>query len=313
MNRLHLPPEGLGLRLASTGPFFSLLSSQHVPGGVASTHEPVERLLDVYRESRINFNPNRPGVRWLMVLAMLAAQGCDSPGSRLPDETFRDPLPAAPVVTESPSPKPIELPGGIVVDREAGEVVVPAHVSIDVGWLEQVVCARNTRDHEAILVVDVLPSQVHAALVLLGLEPGTPGHWRFEETDNESRPRVRRIKPVGDRVRVEIRRVDQDPPVTEPISGWIVDAEDDEAFTEQPWVFGGSTFFRPRPDSPELYAADQSGSLVGLVTFGDEVLGLGGVRSDQVDVDAAMWAVRTEVVPAPGTRVELVLRPWPED
>ena len=52
---------------------------------------------------------------------------------------------------------------------------------------------------------------------------------------------------------------------------------------------------------------------MGLVTFGVEVLGLGGVRSDQVDVDAAMWAVRTEVVPAPGTRVELVLRPWSED
>ena len=103
------------------------------------------------------------------------------------------------------------------------------------------------------------------------------------------------------------------PPVTEPISGWIVDAEDDEAFTEQPWVFGGSTFFRPRPDSPELYAADQSGSLVGLVTFGDEVLGLKAIRSDQVAVDSAEWEIRSDVIPVPGTRVELVMRRWPEE
>ena len=94
-----------------------------------------------------------------------------------------------------------------MVDREAREVVVPAFVSIDVGWLEQVVCVRNTRDHEAILVVDVLPSQVHAALVLLGLDSGTPGYWRFEEMEGEIRPRVSRIQPEGDQVRVTVRRV----------------------------------------------------------------------------------------------------------
>ena len=33
------------------------------------------------------------------------------------------------------------------------------------------------------------------------------------------------------------------------------------------------------------YAADRSGSLVGLVTFGDEVLGLESVLSDQLSVD----------------------------
>ena len=244
---------------------------------------------------------------------MFGLNGCDAPGPRRADVTPREAPPLKPVVTQAVASKPIELPGGILVDREAGEVVVPAFVSIDAGWLEQVVCSRNTRDHEAILVVDVLPSQVHAALVLLGLTPGTPGHWRFEETADENRPRVRRIKPVGDRIRVGIRRITEDPRVTEPISEWIVNAEDDGAFIEQPWVFGGSTFFRPRPDAPELYAADQSGSLVGLVTFGDEVIGLEGVLSDQVDVDAAMWAVRTEVVPEPGTRVDLVLRPWSED
>lgn len=210
-------------------------------------------------------------------------------------------------------PKPIELPGGIIIDRQAGEVVVPAWVSIDVGWLEQVVCARNTRDHEAILVVDVLPSQVHAALVLLGLVPGTPGYWQFEQPDGETRARVKRIQPVGDPIRIGVRRVPGDRTTDEPISGWIVDAEDDSEFTEQPWVFGGSSFFRPTPDALELYAADQSGSLVGLVTFGDEVLGVKGVRSDQVGVDAALWAVRSEVVPSPGTRVELILRSWSED
>jgi hypothetical protein len=252
----------------------------------------------------------------LIVLASVLLHGCRStsiepaPEQRSPVE----PVQPKPAPTHDASlKKPIELPGGIVVDREAGEVVVPAFVSIDVGWLEQVVCVRNTRDHEAILIVDVLPSQVHAALVLLGLNPGTPGYWRFEEVEGEIRPRVKRIRPEGDHVRVAVRRVSGDRNTDEPISSWIVNAEDEGDFTEQPWVFGGSTFVRFTPDGPERYSADQSGSLVGLVTFGDEVLGLKGVRSDQVDVDAALWGVRTEVVPNPGTRVELILAPWGED
>ena len=67
---------------------------------------------------------------------------------------------------------------------------------------------------------------------------------------------------------------------------------------------------RVAPEAPEFFAADASGSLVGLVTFGDEVLGLERIRSDQVGVDAAEWMVRTGVVPPPGTPVQLVFRPW---
>ena len=225
-----------------------------------------------------------------------------------------DPPTVAPETAETTgSLAPIELPGGILVDRSAGEVSVPAFVSIDAGWLEQIVCSRNTRDHEALLVIDVRPSQVHAALMVLGLEPGAPGRWLFEEVGDDRPPLVRRIPPTGERVAVLVRHAGEDgDSVEQPISNWIMDGRDGAPFPDVPWVFGGSYFAVEEFEGGEeaVYVADQSGSLIGLVTFGDEVLGLESIRSGELSVDAAEWEVRSVAMPPLGSSVELVLRPW---
>jgi hypothetical protein len=58
----------------------------------------------------------------------------------------------------------------------------------------------------------------------------------------------------------------------------------------------------------EHYVADRTGSIVGIVTFGDETIACDEVRSDKADVDAPQWQARTERMPEPGTQVKLVIR-----
>jgi hypothetical protein len=58
----------------------------------------------------------------------------------------------------------------------------------------------------------------------------------------------------------------------------------------------------------EYYAADASGSLIGLVTFGDETIGAVAVIPDQVEVSPAMWEVFVGRMPAPGTAVTIEVR-----
>ena len=160
---------------------------------------------------------------------------------------------------------------------------------------------QGTREHEALVVVTCRPRDVHAALLLLGIESGRPGHWAYSEDS------VERMPPQGDPVSVHVRFIDETGSVQEhPIGAWMVGQPGERPFPEQPWIFGGSVF----DESTGHYRADSSGSLVGLVTFGDEVLGLGSVIADSIEVDAAEWEVRTYLVPAPGTPVELVLSPW---
>ncbi|MAJ46761.1 MAG: hypothetical protein CBC35_05575 [Planctomycetes bacterium TMED75] len=194
----------------------------------------------------------------------------------------------------------VSLPNGVVCDRTRNQVILTGEVAIDAGFLEQVVCIPGTREHEALVVVDARPADVHAALLLLGARPGRPGRWEYGETD------VLRLPPEGDRVSVRVRFVDNSgAPQEHLISSWIVGQPGDRPFPEQPWVFGGSRF-----DDQGRYLADSSGSLIGLVTFGDEVLGLESVLADSIEVDSAVWEARTLVVPRPGTPVQLILSPW---
>ena len=61
----------------------------------------------------------------------------------------------------------------------------------------------------------------------------------------------------------------------------------------------------------KFYLADESGSVVGLVTFGDEVVALQEVLPDRVAVQPAHFQARTEAMPDEGTPVTLWLLAGP--
>ena len=61
------------------------------------------------------------------------------------------------------------------------KVEIRAVVCLDAGWLEQIACSPGTREHEALVVVEIPPSDVHAALLSAGFEPGSPGRWSYED------------------------------------------------------------------------------------------------------------------------------------
>ncbi|MFO0829627.1 MAG: YdjY domain-containing protein [Phycisphaerales bacterium] len=217
--------------------------------------------------------------------------------------TSASPSVAAPTAAHVAAPTPvIHLPGGIDVDRGHGEVRLPAEVATAQGWLEAVACGRDSREHESLLVVDAKPSQVHAALLALGLVPGAPGRWHYDSGN------VELIAPTGPSI-VPIVRWSVDGRTNEsPLLDWIHGA-DGRAFPGG-WVFAGSRFVtNVRALGPgEHYEADFTGSLVGLVTFGDETIGAVAVIPDQVAVERENWEAWTERMPPSGTPATLILR-----
>ena len=193
---------------------------------------------------------------------------------------------------------PIRLAPGLVVDRRRGEVRLSAQSALDAGWLEQAVCLAGTREHESLLVIDLPPRLVHAALLMLGATPGEPGRWRVD-----AEGRIVRDDPTGDRLEILLRF---DHPrrgrVEEPLTAWIRVA-DGGTLPEEPWRFAGS-----RVLDGGGYAADYGGSVVGLATFGDEVVAFARVLADQAEVEAPQLLVEVDKVPPPGTPVEIVIR-----
>jgi hypothetical protein len=212
--------------------------------------------------------------------------------------TVSEPVePEAPAAPEAIAPFPgvTLIPGGKRVELEA---VVCLHA----GWLEQIACMPGTREHESLVVVKAKPSHVHAALLLAGFEPGAPGTWALVEDAYTFR------KPKGSALAVSFRWTNSDgAEVNDPARTWIRDHLRKHEFPPDPWIFGGSMLEPAWEGEGERYVADDSGSIIGLVTFGDEVIGFSQVLADQAAVRAPEWELDTDRVPEVGTPVVVVI------
>ena len=195
---------------------------------------------------------------------------------------------------------------GVVVLPEGPAVELIAWVCLEYGWLEQIACGPGTREHESLVVPRARPSQIHAALLMAGFEPGAPGSWSYENEQYTFTP------PAGTALDVFVRYdVAGGGIVEEPIRAWIRDHHGRHAFPDEPWIFAGS-IIAPNPDwmeeAGEHYVADVTGSIIGLVTFGDEVIGFSRVLADQAAVQPPEWEVNAGHIPPVGTEVTIILR-----
>ena len=224
----------------------------------------------------------------VLVASALLLPGCHS------DAPMSAPITDPPV---SPSSKWIELQPGLEICPARHLVEIEAEICLDSGWLEQVMCGPGTREHESILVTTVPASAVHAALLAVGMQSGSPGSWSQVGSEIVETP------PSGSRVEVLVALDGSDDWL--PVDTWI-EGDSAQAFDGQ-WIFGGS-FLREVGELPagySLYEADRSGSIIGLVTFGDETIGLSRIIPDQVTVAPAQWRIREGQVPAIGRGVRV--------
>jgi len=160
--------------------------------------------------------------------------------------------------------------------------------------IEVLVCTPSGKTHETVMTVDCVPSNVHAALLLIGLQPGRPVAYKDKK-----------YGPTGDRVKISARW-------TENGNTRIVRAEDllynvkhKRAMEHQYWIFCGSVM-DPQRDQP--YLADLTGNIV--TTFNDPATVIDNPSEAGMDDD--MLEINAKVCPAPGTKVTLIIEPAPK-
>jgi len=187
------------------------------------------------------------------------------------------------------SSRVVEFDGFICVDCH--------HPDTPVVYLEALVCATRTKEHESLVAAHAAPSEIHAALLMCGIEPGAPG--RVEETGSG----LRRIPPSGERVSVRfvVRSVGESGEIDP--AEWVVHRGGGERLGARgwKWVFAGSRIVSR--GGREWYHADAEGSIVGLVTFGSEVIACSEVYDHRSAIDEPVWIADIERVPVIGTPV----------
>jgi hypothetical protein len=217
-----------------------------------------------------------------------------------------EPPPASP---DRPALDAVKLPG-LTINAKERCVDVEATVCLDEGALELIACTKDSKEHESIVVVAARPIHIHTALLLLGARNGNPPMRR---PLNQEMTRWADIPARGDAIEVFLEYKDATGKPTErPIGDFIKRSEDHapppgEAPPRFPntFVFAGSQL-RDNENAPKDYLADLSGHVISIASFGDELLCLPEIHSQ--DNGALAWRVDATHLPKPGTAVTLRLR-----
>jgi hypothetical protein len=153
----------------------------------------------------------------------------------------------------------------ITLDLEAGTIDLAATmVGMKPEWLELIATTEGGREHEAIVTLAVKPSRLHLALVTLGLEPGHP--LRRRQVDGQTV-----IEPAaGPALRLSFIYEANGQRHETPVEAWVIDKTTGEPLATGRWLFAGSEFKAWK--GREYYMADEAGSAVSLVNFGDDLI-----------------------------------------
>ena len=229
------------------------------------------------------------------------------------------PAPGKPATTSAPkSPlKNVKLPG-LLISLKERYVDLEGTICLDRGCLELIACTKGSKEHESIVAIEARPTHIHAALLLLGANPGNPAMRR---PIDEQETRWIDVPPKGDPVDVSLVFKDGEGKVVErPISDFVArsgkrpeqkpddgdgDSDEDARFPHT-FLFAGS-LLRGSGPGPHRYLSNLSGNVISVATFGDEVLCLPGVYSSVNE--SLMWQVDATRLPKVGSKVTLRLRP----
>jgi len=197
-------------------------------------------------------------------------------------------------------------PDGLVVDQGKKTVTIDTRVAprklahlAEIYPIEVVACwpyreGRQGKAHETVVVTDVKPSDVHKALVSLGLKPGKPAKGEGAKAEG---PEVRVFldvpQPGGTAKRLSMDKVLLDPKTKKPMP-------------KVTFKFTGSAMTQADPTKPEkVYGADLTGTLIALFPVTDETV----IQTNltMAEEKYLKLEVNSAVVPREGEPVKLIL------
>jgi hypothetical protein len=218
--------------------------------------------------------------------------------------------------TETGIAAALEMPKfpGVKINPTLRCVDIEGTVCLRRGPLELVACTKGTKEHESIFAMEAKAMHVHTALLLLGAKAGSPA-TRIQADGKDGR--WVDVPPRGSPVDVYLVFEDKEgKPGDHPVSEFIVsskrergrgdDATQPIQFPTHTFLFAGSLLEGDGPN-PRRYLCDASGNVISIATFGDELLCLPEIHSQ--DNASLEWEVHSTALPAPGKKVILRLRP----
>jgi hypothetical protein len=241
-----------------------------------------------------SMSTNQCKLGWSMTLAVLSAvlfSGCHAAEAQKAEAQKDDPV--------KPAIKKVDVAKNVWLEIEGDKrrVCVNALVCRRNDQLEQFMCLKNTKEHEAIVAADIMDAaKIHFALTLAGADPGSPAKF------------VPKYQPArGTVIKVYVQYQEKGKTIKVPAQQWVRNVKTKKEL-DYDWVFAGSQLFQNRldPKSPPFYAAND-GDVICLANFDSAMLDL-PIASTK-DNDDLQFEAFTEHIPPLETRVVVILEP----
>jgi hypothetical protein len=180
------------------------------------------------------------------------------------------------------------------VDVKNKQVRVDAETLAVDAPLEFFAVVNGTNEHESVLRSPAKPSHVHLALVMLGLEPGSP--VSYSEATKKWTP------PHGPPLHISIEYQQDGKTVNVPAYRWMRDIKTKKPMPPMTWIFAGS-----RVMDDGNYAADVTGYLVSVVNFDLTMIDIPDLASNANET--LQWERNPDLMPPAGTKVTMIIEP----
>ena len=209
-----------------------------------------------------------------------------------------------PGATSKPKPRVVKFKY-LKIDLDKREIIIDAEVNLREGSLEFLLCkwvtavGQKSKEHESILRTKAAASQLHGALLLLGLAPGKPAQWVVGDDDVEGRF----LPPRGAKLNISLRWRDKKGKVRViEASKFITVAEKKKAAVPKEWIFVGSDIL-----GDGRYWADTEGGIISVANTADAVIDVPFESSSKNLL--LSFIANTQAIPEKGTAVEVIIRP----
>lgn len=194
---------------------------------------------------------------------------------------------------------------GLTVDIKNRTVTGTGRICLTSGILEYLVVAREGKAYESIMEMDVKPSDLHAALLMIGAVPGTieeefTGDRKGDPTDVEKKGKASRFG-------MSVQWTRDGKTIEMPAEELLYSREDDSAGHGFAWAFTGSYFYRDK-DGNEYYSADEGKSIAGIWYDGSALFNLAEKSKNPYRGSNFGFEVNTGKVPPKDTAVKIVFQ-----
>ncbi len=174
-------------------------------------------------------------------------------------------------------------------------VVVDSYVCRRTDFLEQLLCRKLTKEHEAVLAADVDAKTIHAALLAAKATAGSPVVFDPYKAAH------------GTKIAVSLQYKWKGKEVVVPAQQWIKNLKTKKIMKYKYWVFAGSKIYPPQQKGEKPYYAANDGDIICVANFATALLDL-PVRLPK-DNSELVFAANTEVIPPKKTKVRVILQP----